>query len=72
LPLLASTVASKKDSYWSDEEKVRDDRFSYSAEVMGPDGLLFDEADVLANNDEDLQKDPVSQIDLRPSVKWQR
>ena len=58
-----------KDSDWSDEEKVREDRFSYLADVMGPGGLVFDEDDVLvSNDDEDLQKDPVSQIDLRVSV----
>jgi len=39
------------------------------ADVMAAGGLSFDEDDVLANNDdEDLQKDPVSQIDLRVSV----
>jgi hypothetical protein len=48
---------------------VKDDRFSFLADVMGPGGLSFDEDDVLANNDdEDLQKDPVSQIDLRVSA----
>ncbi|KAH9962326.1 ARM repeat-containing protein [Russula compacta] len=60
------------DSDWSDEEKVKDDRFSFLADVMGVGGvggLAFDEDDVLANNDdEDLQKDPVSQIDLRAHV----
>jgi len=57
------------DSVWSDEEKVRDDRFSYLADVMGPGGLSFDEDDVLASNDdEDLQNDPVSEIDLRAHV----
>ncbi len=36
---------------------------------MGAGGLSFDEDDVLANNDdEDLRKDPVSQIDLRVSA----
>ena len=36
---------------------------------MGPAGLSFDEDDVLVNNDdEDLQNDPVSQIDLRVSA----
>jgi hypothetical protein len=61
--------AFEKDSDWSDEEKVKDDRFSFLADVMGPGGLSFDEDDVLANNDdEDLQKDPVSQIDLRVSA----
>ena len=35
---------------------------------MGAGGLLFDEDDILDNNDdEDLRKDPVSQIDLRVS-----
>jgi len=58
-----------EDSDWSDEEKVKDDRFSFLADVMGPGGLSFDEDDVLANNDdEDLQKDPISQIDLRAHV----
>jgi hypothetical protein len=58
-----------KDSDWSDEEKVRDDRFSYLADAMGPGGLVFDDDDVLlSNDDEDLQKDPVSQIDLRVSA----
>jgi len=57
------------DSDWSDEEKIRDDRFSYLADVMGAGGLSFDEDDVLVNNDdEDLRKDPVSQIDLRAHV----
>jgi len=57
------------DSDWSDEEKVKDDRFAFLADVMAAGGLSFDEDDVLANNDdEDLQKDPVSQIDLRAHV----
>lgn len=50
---------------------MKDDRFSFLADVMGVGGvggLVFDEDDVLANNDdEDLKKDPVSQIDLRVS-----
>jgi hypothetical protein len=64
-----TTVAPRKDSDWSDEEKVKDDRFAYLADIMAAGGLSFDEDDVLANNDdEDLQKDPVSQIDLRVSA----
>ena len=56
------------DSDWSDEEKVRDDRYAFLADVLAGGGVLFDEDDVLANNDdEDLKNDPVSQIDLRVS-----
>jgi hypothetical protein len=55
---------------WSDEYKVRDDRFSYLAEVMGPGNMSFDEDDVFTNNDdEDLREDPASQIDLRVRVQ---
>jgi hypothetical protein len=56
------------DSDWSDEEKVKDDRFAFLADAIGVGGLPFDEDEVFGNNDdEDLQKDPVSQIDLRVS-----
>jgi len=57
-------------SDWSDEEKVKDDRYAFLADVIGGvGGVPFDEDEVLANNDdEDLQKDPVSQIDLRVSA----
>jgi len=56
-------------SDWSDEEKVKDDRYAFLADLIGVGGLPFDEDEVLANNDdEDLQKDPVSQIDLRAHV----
>jgi hypothetical protein len=41
-----------------DEVGIRNDRFSYLAEVMGPDGLSFDK---------DLPKDPVSQVAPRVS-----
>jgi hypothetical protein len=65
-----TTAVHRKDSDWSDEEKVKDDRFAFLADVMAAGGLSFDEDDVLANNDdEDLQKDPVSQIDLRVSAR---
>ena len=56
------------DSDWSDEEKVKDDRYAFLADALGVGGVPFDEDEVLANNDdEDLQQDPVSQIDLRVS-----
>jgi hypothetical protein len=62
------TGSDDGDSDWSDEEKVKDDRYSFLADVIGVGGVPFDEDEVLANNDdEDLQKDPVSQIDLRVS-----
>jgi len=38
------------------------------ADMLGMGGLPFDEDDILADDDdEDLQKDPVSEIDLRVS-----
>ncbi|KAI9461171.1 hypothetical protein F5148DRAFT_1215526, partial [Russula earlei] len=55
------------DSDRSDEEKVKDDRVAFLSDVIGTGGVSFDEGDVLANDDEDFQKDPVSQIDLRVS-----
>lgn len=62
------TGSDDGDSDWSDEEKVKDDRYAFLADVIGVGGVSFDEDEVLANNDdEDLQKDPVSQIDLRVS-----
>ena len=62
------TASDDGDSDWSDEEKVKDDRYAFLADAMGAGGLLFDEDDILDNNDdEDLRKDPVSQIDLRVS-----
>ena len=57
-----------KDSDWSDEEKVKEDRFSFLTDMMGGvGGPSFDEEDDLlaSNDDEDLQKDPISLIDLR-------
>ncbi|KAI0253279.1 ARM repeat-containing protein [Lactifluus subvellereus] len=57
------------DSDWSDEERVKDDRFSFLADMIGVGGPSFDDDDVIANNDdEDLRNDPVSQIDLRAHV----
>jgi len=45
---------------------VKDDRYAFLADIIGAGGIPFDEDEVLANNDdEDLQKDPVLQIDLR-------
>ncbi|KAH9973321.1 ARM repeat-containing protein [Lactifluus volemus] len=69
-PLLASVFTRpKKDSDWSDEEKVKDDRFSFLADMIGVGGPSFDDDDVIANNDdEDLRKDPISHIDLRAHI----
>jgi len=53
---------------WSDEERVKEERFSFLADMMGGvGGPSFDDDDDLAasNDDEDLQKDPISLIDLR-------
>lgn len=63
------TASDDGDSDWSDEEKVKDDRFAFLADALGVGGMPFDEDEVFGNNDdEDLQKDPVSQIDLRVSA----
>ena len=69
----------KKDSDWSDEEKVKEDRFSFLADMIGVGGPSFDEEDDLltSNDDEDLQKDPISLIDLHvrsffSNVCWTR
>lgn len=58
------------DSDWSDEERVKEERFSFLADVMGVGGPSFDEDDDLpaSNDDEDLRKDPVSLIDLRAHI----
>ncbi|KAF8262244.1 armadillo-type protein [Lactarius quietus] len=58
------------DSDWSDEERVKEERFSFLADVMGVGGPSFDEEDDLltSNDDEDLQKDPISLIDLRAHI----
>jgi len=59
------------DSDWSDEERVKEERFSFLADIMGVGGPSFDEEDQLVgstNDDEDLQKDPISLIDLRAHI----
>ena len=60
-------TSTRKDSDWSDEERVKEERFSFLADMMGVGGPSFDEDDdlVASNDDEDLQKDPISLIDLR-------
>jgi hypothetical protein len=60
-------VFTQKDSDWSDEERVKEERFSFLADMMGVGGPSFDEDDDLlaSNDDEDLQKDPISLVDLR-------
>jgi hypothetical protein len=68
-PLYSFIVHStqlKQDSDWSDEERVKEERFSFLADMMGVGGPSFDEEDDLlaSNDDEDLQKDPISLIDL--------
>ncbi|KAI0275362.1 ARM repeat-containing protein [Gloeopeniophorella convolvens] len=60
-------------SEWADEEKLeqtlKEDEFAFLSDIVGVRGMSFDNDDVLADNDdEDLLKDPVSQIDLRAHV----
>ncbi|KAH8992921.1 ARM repeat-containing protein, partial [Lactarius akahatsu] len=58
------------DSDWSDEDRVKEDRYSFLADVMGVGGPSFDDDGELltSNDDEDLQKDSISQIDLRAHI----
>lgn len=68
LSFLALTGTPPKDSDWSDEERVKEEKFSFLADMMGVGGPSFDEDDdnlLASNDDEDLQKDPISLIDLR-------
>jgi hypothetical protein len=64
--LAVPSAPLKQDSDWSDEERVKEERFSFLADMMGVGGPSFDEEDDLlaSNDDEDLQKDPISLIDL--------
>jgi hypothetical protein len=68
------TQSDDGDSDWSDEERVKEERFSFLADMMGVGGPSFDEEDDLlaSNDDEDLQKDPISLIDLRVRFLLQR
>ncbi|KAH9046970.1 ARM repeat-containing protein [Lactarius deliciosus] len=64
------TKSDDGDSDWSDEDRVKEDRYSFLADVMGVGGPSFDDDGELltSNDDEDLQKDPISQIDLRAHI----
>ena len=47
---------------------MKEEKFSFLADMMGVGGPSFDEDDdnlLTSNDDEDLQKDPISLIDLR-------
>nr|GAT57396.1 ARM repeat-containing protein [Mycena chlorophos] len=57
------------DEDWADEDNVtkgKDDEFAYLSDLIGPRGMAFDNDDALdEDDDEDLQKDPISTMDLQ-------
>ncbi|KAJ7204351.1 ARM repeat-containing protein [Mycena pura] len=55
------------DEDWAEEGNVKpNDEFEYLSELIGPKGMAFDNDDVLEEeDDEDLQKDPVSTMDMQ-------
>ncbi|KAJ7724258.1 ARM repeat-containing protein [Mycena metata] len=73
----SATIAAQGDSYevdsddgdeeWAEEEKLNpNDEFEFLSELIGPKGMAFDNDDVLEEgDDEDLQKDPVSTMDMQ-------
>jgi len=73
----AATISAQGESYdvdsddgdedWAEEEKMNpNDEFEFLSELIGPKGMAFDNDDVLEeDDDEDLQKDPVSTMDMQ-------
>ncbi|KAJ7754965.1 armadillo-type protein [Mycena maculata] len=73
----AATISAQDDTYdvdsddgdedWAEEEKLNpNDEFEFLSELIGPKGMAFDNDDVLEeDDDEDLQKDPVSTMDMQ-------
>ncbi|KAJ7459076.1 armadillo-type protein [Mycena galericulata] len=73
----SATITAQGDSYdvdsddgdedWAEEEKLNpNDEFEFLSELIGPKGIAFDNDDVLEeDDDEDLQKDPVSTMDMQ-------
>ena len=56
-----------QDEDWAEEGNVKpNDEFEFLSELIGPKGMAFDNDDVLEEeDDEDLQKDPVSTMDMQ-------
>ncbi|KAJ7070709.1 ARM repeat-containing protein [Mycena amicta] len=58
------------DEDWADDDKLnaggKEDEFAYLSDLIGPRGMAFDNDEILEEeDDEDLQKDPVSTMDLQ-------
>ncbi|KAK2464757.1 hypothetical protein APHAL10511_003175 [Amanita phalloides] len=55
------------DEDWAEEDRLKDNEFSYLSDVIGPrGGITLDNDDVLfASDDEDLQKDPIYLMDMQ-------
>ncbi|KAF8634940.1 hypothetical protein AX15_000671 [Amanita polypyramis BW_CC] len=63
-------VESDDDEDWSEEEKLnqgfKEDELAFLSDMIGPKGVTLDNDDVLdIFDDEDLQKDPVYQMDMQ-------
>lgn len=59
-----------QDTEWVDEggQAPPKNEFAYLSDLIGPKGMAFDNDEVLdSNDDEDLQNDPVSQMDMQVS-----
>ncbi|KAJ7292991.1 armadillo-type protein [Mycena rebaudengoi] len=73
----SATITAQGDAYevdsddgdeeWAEEEKLNpNDEFEFLSELIGPKGMAFDNDDLLEeDDDEDLQKDPVSTMDMQ-------
>lgn len=64
------SYACFQDDEWSEvpgeQGSRKDDEFAYLSDIIGPKGMAFDNDEVLdSNDDEDLQNDPVSQMDMQ-------
>ncbi|KAF8963883.1 armadillo-type protein [Flammula alnicola] len=61
------------DEDWAEEggadQGFKNDEFAFLSDLIGPKGMAFDNDEVLDDNDdEDLQNDPVSQMDMQANL----
>ncbi|KAG6380709.1 armadillo-type protein [Boletus reticuloceps] len=62
-----------EDEEWTEEEQqhqgFKEDEFAFLSEMLGPRGANLDNDDIFdENDDEDLKKDPISQIDMKEHI----
>ena len=68
IPILIPATRLQEDD-WAEEERQNQgfsrEEFQMLSEMLGPKGVAFDNDEVLDDNDdEDLKKDPISQMDM--------